>query len=277
MAQAAVDVGGDDTPAVAQWLLAIGHASSGDYDLAINHSRSAIAKASESGDDTTRAVATASLVHALAAAGDEPAARELIPEALALAENLGNPTITVSAHLVIAGALTAFGSTAEAIELLERPLRHADAGGPLVASDIRAVYAYLIDDADRAAEILRPALAAAKEQLSGRHQLPPLVSAAKWLFRKHDWQTAARLFGALGHLDAGADMSSFFSLVTGPYGYFPGPGPFGYEAQWAPEANDLVDKLRAAMGEREFEEQLRRGAELSGTEALQLAEDALYR
>jgi hypothetical protein len=221
-------------------------------------------------------------------ARQEDQARALIPQLTRLAEDLGNPTITASTRLSVGEALALLGSSAEAIDLLELGLPDAEAGGPITLSDTRSLYALLVDDPQKAARILRPALAVARDQLSGYHQLPPIVSAAKILVRAGRGPHAARLLGVYRHhlQDSDTLANVLLFAATGPghqAGHQPDHlGPFlpgrdlSGSATWiAWSYAPLIEQLGATMGDDALEKELRRGEKLSPVEALQLAEAAL--
>ena len=307
LARTAIDVGGGDAPAVAYWLAAMWDFGSADVEGVIEGSRRAVEIANSSNDPSTQAVATAQLVNALALAGDEPAARALIGEALGLAQALGNPTLISSTRLVVGGALSILGCPVEAAEILRVGLQYADAGGPITASDIRALYSFLVDDNEEAVRTLIPALAIARNRLSGFHQLPPLMSSASILTRLGKHEIAARVLGAYEQHVAGftspqalialrniggimgvatfspvatAITSSPKALGLSPTGATVDPHLAttlggGYllvgTALWQRQILETSEALDRAALDEEFH----RGASLDVSQALQLAEDVL--
>jgi predicted ATPase/class 3 adenylate cyclase len=251
-ARNAIEVGGDDAPAIAHYLL--GHRDifslPPDYAAAAGHYRRAIATAEATGDVTTRAIASGGLVGSVAFLGDVHEARRLIPEAIERAERLGNPTILAAAYSQGCLALTRIGAPQEAAVMFERGLVHAEAGGPIIAATLRVLYALCVDDPHETARIFQAAIPIAREHLAGYQQSAPLLVAAKIAAGCGSERTAARLLGAFSH-----------------YGGFPG-------APGAPEEYErLVSHLTDRLGAATFEDELGLGAQLSIRQALQLAED----
>jgi predicted ATPase len=252
-ARDAIEVGADDAPAIAHYLLGFRglYGPSPDYAAAQGHFRRAIAIAAASGDVTTQAMAVANLVEAVTSLGEVREARRLIPEAIELAERLGNPTILAVAYEDSGFALARIGAQQEAAVMFARGLVHADAGGPLVATTYRVHYGLSVDDPREAAHIVRAAIPIAREHLAGFHQSPPLLAAAKIAADCGNQRTAARLLGAFS--DHGRGWS------------------FGLTAHWQYEF--LLSQLTDHLGAATFDEELRLGARLSIGQALQLAED----
>jgi hypothetical protein len=118
---------------------------------------------------------------------------------------------------------------------------------------VRCAYALAVDDPVIAAAVLRPAVIIAREHLSGFHQAPPLLSAAKISMTQGDDTSSALLLGAFRHFRQG---SSFMQSTTGEY-----------EAQ----TSRLTDRLGSAAAGAE----IARGAALTIAQALQLAEDVI--
>jgi predicted ATPase/class 3 adenylate cyclase len=248
----AIQVGGDDAPATAHWLLGVRdvYGPSPDYAKAVGHYRRAIDTSAAAGDVTTQATAVAFLVHAVAFLGDAHEARRLIPEAIERAERLGNPTILASAYTTTGIALAQMGASQEAVVMFERGLAHADAGGPSVASGCRVQYALRVDDPRKAARIMRAAIPIARNHGAGVYQLLPLLGAAKVAARCGSERTATRLLGAIKQ----------HGEWLGAWG--------AYE-----EYERLVGQLTGLLGAATFEDELRLGAQLSIDQALQVAED----
>jgi predicted ATPase len=247
----AVDVGGDDAPAIAHYHLGQWETYQGNSGRAVEHLRRAETLAAARKDLTTQVIAGGALVVALATLGDEEAARRLIPKAIELAERLGNPTLTASCYLTSGEALALSGSPEEAIAMFDRGLAHADEGGPIMASGTRVLYSLQLDDPADAARVLRPVLPLVMDQLSGWYQLAPLVAAAKIAVRTGKDDLAARLLGTYGHQRD----------VVGGSGYLS-------EGYWWEE---LVNELRTRLGRQAVDDELRRGAQLTLPQALQLA------
>jgi predicted ATPase len=248
-AHKAIDVGGDDAPAVAHYLLGRRHLSTKlDYAAAGDHVRRALATARATGDLTTEAMATADLVLLAADLGDQAEVRRLAPEAIAQSERLGIPTIVAVAYTNAGLGLARVGALQEAGVMFERGLVYADAGGPLVASANRVAYALYVEDARDAARIIRPAFPITREHLGGFHLLLPVLVAVKIAAASGDEPSAARLVGA-AH---GTDFSAYV----------------GYE-----EYEELVNQVRALMDSSTFEEEFRLGERLNAMDALQLAEE----
>jgi hypothetical protein len=252
-ARDAIEVGGDDAPAIAHYLLGFRevYGPSPDYAAAQGHFRRAIAVAAASGDVTTQAMAVAGLVEAVTFLGEVGEARRLIPEAIERAERLGNPTILAVAYEDSGFALARIGAQQEAAVMFERGLVHAEAGGPLVSTTYRVHYGLTVDDPHEAAHILRAAIPIAREHLAGFHQSPPLLAAAKIAAGCGNQRTAARLLGAFSHHGRGWSFST--------------------SALWQYEL--LLSQLTAHLGVASFEDELRLGAQLSIGQALQLADD----
>ena len=194
---------------------------------------------------------------ASAVAGDESTALQLAPEVLKAAEDLGHPTITSAARFHVAESLAILGSPGEALGLIEASVAEADAVGPIIASDTRVLYAIVADDPGRAARVLRPAVAMAKERLSGSHQIAPLIGTAKILADTGRQQPAARLLGAC---QTNLDWEG-------------GAGGFVFLLLWWYEP--LIERLASAMGSVALDDELRHGGQLSPAQALRLAQDAL--
>jgi tetratricopeptide (TPR) repeat protein len=249
-ATAALDVGGEDAPAVVHQLLGQWQMYVGNYAQAVEHLQRASAIAAATDDLTAQASVSAMLVQALAWLGDEPGARRLIADAIELAERLGNPTITAACHLVIASALAFVGSRREAIAMLDTALPHADDVGPNVAGQMWVLWALLVDDPAEAARALRAAVRLAKDQLAGLYQLEPLVAAAKVAAQSGRDRLAARL---LGTYDQQGDAMGRLHWVTGPF--------------WREQ---LVEQLTQKLGSSAVNEELRQGAQLTPAQALQL-------
>jgi predicted ATPase len=254
-ATAALDVGGEDAPAVAHQLLGQWQTYAGNYAQAVEHLRRASAIAAATDDLTAQATASGMLVQALAWLGDEAGARRIIPDAIELAERLGNPTIIAACHLVIASALAFVGSRREAIAMLGTALPHADDVGPNVAGQMWVLWALLVDDPAEAARALRAAVRLAKDQLAGLYQLEPLVAAAKVAAQSGGDRLAARL---LGTYNQQGDVSGRLHWVTGPL--------------WREQ---LVEQLTQKLGSSVVDEELRRGAQLTPAQALQLVAEFL--
>jgi hypothetical protein len=216
-----------------------------------------------SGDKTTQVIATGVLVRALAWLGNEAEARQVIPEAIDLAEGLANPTITVSAYINVTEALVLLGSSSEAASTLERAFPYAEAGGSIVASSTYTLYGLVVDDLTKAVWAVRESLRIAKDQLSGDHQLNPLVGAAHVLMRAGKQHAAARLLGVNEH---GRPELSWPGIVAGPT-----PGGTLILRRHDPLKSELARTMDAAA----LEEELQNGARLSVAEALQLADDLL--
>jgi len=252
-AQAAVEVGGAEAPAIAHWLLATWSLACQDYVAASEQARQAFDAALASNDRTTRVIAAGSLVQALAGVGDEPGARRLIPELIDLAEDLGNPTITAASYMSAAEALVQLDSRPDAIAALEKAVAQADAGGPILMCDSRSFYALVVDDPDDAARILLPTIPIAKNQLSGFHQLQTLMAAAKILADTAREPLAARLLGTYRH-HATQSQGAIYAAR-------------GYEP--------LINRLADTLGATVFDTEIGRGAQLTPAQALQLADDAI--
>jgi predicted ATPase len=246
----AVDVGGDDAPAIAHFLLGHWEVYQGDCARAVEHLRRAGARAAATNDLTTQVTTAGLLVVALASLGDEKAARRLIPEAIELAERLGNPTITASCYLTAGEALALSGAPAQAITMFDKGLTYADEGGPITASGTRVLYSLQLDDPVEAARVLRPALPLVRDQLSGWYQLAPFVAAAKIAARTGKDELAAQLLGT--YLDQ--------REVVGGRGYL----SEGYRS------DQLVNELRTRLGTSALDDELRRGRQLTLPQALQL-------
>jgi tetratricopeptide (TPR) repeat protein len=252
-AQTSVDLSGDEAPAVAYWLLGDVASAAHNLGAAGRWYRDAMARAAATSDLSTEVTATAMLVSTLADMGDASEVRKLIPEAIALGDRLGNPTILAVVYQCAGVALASVGSPREAIEMFEKGLAHADRGGPIVVCSYRSFYALAVDDPLVAAGVLRPAVHIAKEQLSGFHQAPPLLSAAKISMAWGHDGAAARLLGAFTHFREG---SSFVRSRAGDH-------------------ENLMLQVTERLGSSTAEEEIARGATLSIAQALQLAEDVV--
>jgi predicted ATPase/class 3 adenylate cyclase len=264
-ARAAVEIGGDEAPAVAHWVLSAAEVVE-DGALATQHARRALAIAVATNDVTTQVMAVGTLAQALALAGEEPEARARIAEVIALAEELGNPTMRTAAYTQAGEALTCLGFRSEAVALFEKGLDSAPASGPQIASHIRTKYILESDDPDVAIQLLLVDLPIATEQLSGVSQVLPLLAAAKTL-APTDPSLAAELLGARAlRLPPSRHPGTTSAL-------FPRDA-FWREAIWYER---LLAQLRDALSETVLEEGLRRGGQLTPEQALQLALDAVRR
>jgi predicted ATPase len=248
----AAEVGGDDPPSIADWLLAESAMGAGDYAGAVKPLRRAIASAAAGRDLTTQACAMGLLPLALAELGDEPEARRLIPEAIELAERLGNPTILGATYEEVALALVRIGAPHEAVAMFEQGLDHVDEAGPTTGCHYRALYALRVNDPLKAARLLGVAIPIAKEHLSGVHQAFPLLAAATLAAARGSERIAARLLGAFNRYGKGIAI-----LNVGR------------------ETEHLVSQLQDRLGATIVEDELGRGARLTIAHALQLAEDTV--
>ena len=251
-AQQAIEIGGDNAPAVAHWLLGMRLLQAADYQQASEHWQRAIIVAAATGDLVTQVTASAQLVESYGALGDEIKARSLVDEVIERAERLNNPTITAAAYITLASAFVMIDAPQEAIAMIQRALPYTDAGGPIVTTDARTLYALALDDPHTAAALLHPAIIAAKEQLAGYHQLPPLLAAAKIVAQLGNPELAARLLGAYLHEQHPAR---------------PALGQL-----WR---DRLKPQLNAALGSDAFNNAIGQGALLTIDQALQLAAEAL--
>jgi predicted ATPase/class 3 adenylate cyclase len=248
----AIGLGGDDAPANAYYILGMCQTYAGNYADAAEHLRRAITIAAASNDLTTQATAAGMLVQSLAWIGDEQAARQLIPSAIELAERLGNPTITAAVYFTAAEGLAVFGSARDVIAMLDKALAHADACGPSVGSAAWVLYSLQLDDPVDAAGALRGAVPLAKDQLAGYRQLLPLVAAAKIAAQTGKSELAARLLGTYIHYrDEGVHHVGYMT-----------------EGRWWEQ---LLDQLTERLGASVVDDELRDGAQLTPTQALQLA------
>jgi hypothetical protein len=253
-ARRAIEVGGDDAPAIAHFLLGQGELRrpSPDHAAAAGHYRCAIAAAAATGDVTIQPIAIAGLAEAAAFLGEVDEVHRLIPEAVELAERLGNPTIVSAVYMQAAISLARIGAPREAVVMFERGLVHADDGGPNVATAHRAHYALSVDDPREAAQIVQAAIPIAREHLGGDQQSLPLLVAAKIAAGCGSERTAARLLGAFSHHGRSSRSAN---------------------ASWRYE--DLVRQLTGRLGAATFDDEVGLGAQLSRGQALQLAEEVL--
>jgi predicted ATPase len=253
----AIEVSGDDAPAITHYLLGSIdlRGASPDYGAAIVRLRRAVATASASGDLTTQALAMTQLAQAAAFSGDRPEARRIIPDAIELAERLGNPTILAVAYGIAGIALARVGEPKDAGVMFERSLVHADAGGPIVTTSFRGSYAITVEDPQAAARIIRPAIAIAREHLTGYQQSPPLLVAARIAAGSGSERDAAQLLGA------------FFECSGGS------PGGLGEREEY----QRLASQLDGTLGALAFEAEFGAGRQLSTAQALQLAEELVVR
>jgi predicted ATPase len=252
-AQLSVELGGEEAPAVAYWLFGNVASAVSDHAVAADRYRHARVRAAATGDLSTEATATGLLVSTLAEMGNKSEARKLIPEAIALGDRLGNPTILAVVYQCAGVALARLGSPSEAVDMFEKGLRHAARGGPIVDAALRCAYALSVDDPLVAAAVVGPALEMSREQLSGFHRAPPLLSAAKISMALGGDEVAARLLGAFAHFREG---SSFMGATNG---------------QWEELAGRVIERL----GRSAADEEIARGTELGIAQARQLAEDVV--
>jgi len=254
-AQAAIEAGGSDAPAVAYWLLAQEREFNSDFPLTVEHARQAVTLAAAAGEVAVQVSATGQLVLALAALGEEAEARRHIPELIELAEGLGNPTMTATAGSNAASALALLSRHDEAVALFEQALAHVDAGGPIQACTTRTNYALEVDDPHEAASLLRVAIPIAKDQLGGSHQLWCLVAAAKLMAQTGRPELAAQFLGAYRrHWEQAGSRGTLFM------------------SRWH---DRLLDQLTDTIGPAALDIELGRGARLTVDHALQLALDAI--
>jgi predicted ATPase len=251
-AQAAIEVGGDDAPAVAFFLLGRCALVERDQTKAVGQCRRAVSRAAATRDLTTQASALSLLAFTTAAMGDEPEARRLVPEAVEVAERLGNPAILTAAYGQAAAALARIGASHEAVAMFERGMAHIDTAGPIMACTYRGSYALRVDDPHEAARILRPAIPIAEDELSGWHQALPLLAAANIAAAIGREQTAARLLGAFNHHGEGALSATLWG-----------------------EDERVLSRLTDSAGRAAVEDEVRRGARLTIAQSLQLAEDTV--
>jgi len=254
-AQAALDVGGGDAPAVAHWMLANWHNLNRDFKLAVEQARQAIAMAAAASDRTVQVTVTGVLVDALAALGAESEARQAIAETIQLAEALDHPTITAAAYANCGVALALLACPQEAVALFERGLAHADAAGPAITIGLQVDYALEVEDPDRAASMLRVAIPIAKDQLRGSLQISCLLPVAKLMGQTEKPELACRFLGAYRRFAVGAAVS---------------PNPL--EARWY---DRLVNQLTDTLGATAVDDELGRGAQLTVDQVMQLAFDAV--
>jgi predicted ATPase len=245
----AIEVGGDDAPAIAHFLLGQECVYQDDCSQAVEHLRRAATIAAATNDLTTQASVAGELVIALVKLGDEEGARRLIPEGIELAERLGNPTITAAAYLLAGEGLALMGAPREAIAMFDKGLMYADQGGPLMASGLRVLYSLQLEDPVQAARVLRGALPVASDHLSGAFRTSPLVAAAKIATLVGRDELAARLLGAYLHSGYRGNAS---------HGYW---------------AERHANQLRHRLGTFAVDEELHRGGQLTAAQAFQLAAD----
>jgi len=194
-AQAALDAGGDDTPAIARFLLASCYFTSDEMALAIEQAGRAVVAAEAQGDLTTQVIATGVLVDAHGTLGDEPAARRHIATLIELAEALGNPTISGISYMQAGDSLAGLGHPDEAVSFFNRALDYSETAGPLVACSSRVAYALAVSAPADAARLLAVALPMARDQLAGVSQVEPLIAAAKIMAETGRPELAAEFLG----------------------------------------------------------------------------------
>jgi predicted ATPase/class 3 adenylate cyclase len=257
LAEAAVETGGEDAPAIAHWIVAVAQVHRGDPG-AVEQARRAVAIAAASNDLTTQVAATGTLAQALAFAGDEPGARGQITEAIAIAERLGNPTMTAAAYTVSGEALAYLGYSREAVAVFARGLAGAEASGPQITSHLRIAYVLESDDVGEAVRLLMLDLPVVREQLSGVNLLSSLFAAAKTLTQAGEPVLGATLLGTVHHHIGNSSRPLLFGTPL--------------DARWY---DSLTKQLRTAMGDGPLDQEFQRGAALTPEQALQLAYDAV--
>jgi predicted ATPase/DNA-binding SARP family transcriptional activator len=249
---AAIEAGTDESPSVADWILALDAIWAGNYARAVEHLQREISSAVADKDLRRQAFPTGLLVLALAELGDKPEARRLIPEAIGLAERLGDPSMLATTYDQVAVALVRMGALYEAVEMWEHGLIHVDTAGPIMACAYRCSYALRVDDPPKAARILSVAIPIAQEELAGFQQAQPLLAAAGIAATTGREHIGARLLGAFNQYDKGTG----FINVSRDKEHL---------------ARVLHDRLGAAIADDE----VARGARLTIAQALQLAEDTV--
>jgi predicted ATPase len=251
-ARTAIEVGGDDAPAVALFHLGRCALVERDQPRAVELCRRAVSRASVTGDLTTQSAALSLLAFLTASLGNEPEARRLIPEAIEVAERLGNPTLLTAAYGQVAAALARIGAIHEAVATFERGMAHIDAAGPIMVCTYRGSYALRVDDPHEAARILRPAIAIAENELSGWHQALPLLAAANIAATTGWVQTGSRLLGAFNHHGEGALSATLWG-----------------------EEERVLSRLTDRAGRTAVKDEIGRGEHLTIAQSLQLAEDTV--
>jgi predicted ATPase len=257
LAEAAVEVGGADAPAIAHWIVASAQVHRGDPG-AVEQARLAVSVAAAIQDLTTQVAATGTLAQALALAGEETEARGQIAEAIALAERLGSPTMTAAAYTVSGEALAYLGYSREAVAMFAKGLAGGEASGPQITSHLRIAYVLESDDIGEAVRLLMLDLPVVREQLSGVNLLSPLLAAAKTLAHAGQSALAANLLGTVQHHVGNWSLPLLFGTPL--------------DARWH---DRLFERLRTTMGDSSLEQELRRGATLTPEQALQLAYEAV--
>ena len=198
-AQAAIDTGGADAPAIAHIQLAMWHSWNNDPANTVAEARRALDKISQ--DPAMQIFAGGLLIAGLGALGLEAETIDDIPWLIKTAAALADPTFAVVAYLNAGVALALLGHDEEAIAMLEHGLVHADAGGPQTASGCRVWIALLTNDIDHAAAQLRIGIPIAQTHLTRFDQLNTIVGAARVAY-EHERHNAARLLGAYkAHID----------------------------------------------------------------------------
>ncbi len=252
-AQAAIDAGGSDAPAVAHWLLGQWFWMNNDAPRALEHNQYAVTAATATRDVTTQITATGTLVAILGWLGSEDEARRHIAQLIDLAEHLGNPTLTASTYLNCGRAFGFLACPDEAITMFERGLVHADAGGPITAAHLRSELAAVVEDPLEAMALARVAIQIAKDQLGGYQQVLPLLPAVRLMAENGKAELAGRLLGNY------EQNTKYFDYYRSSHKWYDG----------------LVDQLTQSLGADRLEEELRRGAQLTVVQGCQLALDAI--
>jgi hypothetical protein len=253
-AQAAIDIGGQATPAIAHVELSTWHLSNGDVELALGSARRAVAAAT---DLTMQVLAHQQLLMVLGASGNESEIRAGIAVLVDLAERLGSPTLRVASYLTAGQGLALIGSNEEALDMFRAGLTDADLAGARMQADARLWCAFEVHDDNEAAHLLREATPVVREQLTGEARIDALVPVAKYALATAAPVHAAQLIGA-------------YQRHIKEYG---GSGQ-RLPAQWC---DRLVDDLAGSLSAEVLDEELRRGAGLSVDAALELALDVVGR
>jgi predicted ATPase len=251
-ANSAIEVGGEDAPAIAYAQLSNWYVANGDIELAVESGRRGVAAAN---DLTARIVAYHPLLIALGAQGAEPEIRADIPVLLDLAESLGSPTLRASSYVAAGQAFDRIGHLDEALAMFRAALTDTDGAGARIQAPARLYCAVATDDHDEAADLLRTAIPVVREQLSGEPRTYAFVPTAKYAFSVGASVEAARLIGAYQrHLRE--------------------QGGAG-EPIMTRGCQRVLDQLRGAVSAYTLDQELANGARLSIDAALRLAWDVV--
>jgi hypothetical protein len=253
-AEAAIDLAGDEAPPIAHVMEAQWHLWNDDAAACLAAAEAA--PAVEADNPTMRLLASNMVVSALGELGREAEMRAQLPTIGALTDQVGSPTLTTASQFAIAEALETLGHSRESRIWWTKALQTSVAAeGPSVAAFAHIGAARRADGLENAIALYRAALPIVRDYLAGWHQSYPLVIAAGLAARLGHPRPAAQL---IGHFDRAMHEM----------------GVRGRRAD-VRDRDELCERLDGALGPDELARSLAEGAELTATQAIELALEAL--